>query len=110
MIKETFDKNGYLIDTHTAVGLGCAKKYIAESGDKRKLLLASTASPYKFSQDVLASLGHQVPADGLDALTALSEATGTVIPAPLASLCGKTVRFDRTVDRTEMTDTVLGTN
>ena len=110
VIKETFYKNGYLIDTHTAVGLGCAKKYIAESGDKRKLLLASTASPYKFSQDVLASLGHQVPADGLDALTALSEATGTVIPAPLASLRGKTVRFDRTVDRTEMTDTVLGTN
>ncbi len=107
VIKNTYEKDGYLIDTHTAVGLGCVKKYISETGDNKKMLLASTASPYKFSQDVLASLGIDVPADGLDALGVLSENTNTEIPRPLAELKGKAVRFDTTVDREEMTATVL---
>ncbi len=43
-IKETFDVHRYLCDTHTAVGLYCAKQYQKQSHSKNHLLLASTAS------------------------------------------------------------------
>ena len=83
----------YLCDTHTAVGLSSAKQYIAETGDMRQMVVASTASPYKFAADVLASLGGDVPADQLDALNALTALTGVEIPYPLKDLACRKLRF-----------------
>ena len=109
VIRTTFDAAGYLVDTHTAVGLGCAEKYVAETGDSAKIILASTASPYKFAADVCRSLC--VNADGLDGealLKALSDATGTEIPAPLMRTLTLPVRFSRVVTPEKMPDVVLG--
>jgi len=103
VIRDTFENDKYLVDTHTAVGLGCLRKYRAQSGDTRKAVLASTASPYKFAADVCASLG--IPAEDSDIaglLNALSAATGTEIPAPLASVLTKEVRFTDVVKPADM--------
>ena len=107
-IRETFEGSGRLIDTHTAVGLNCARQYISETGDGSALLLASTASPYKFARDVLRALGRDDAPDGIDALSMLSEFTGTPIPAPLARLRGKALRFTDTYMPDEMSGAVLG--
>lgn len=109
VIRETYEKNGYLIDTHTAVGVGCARKYIEASKDTRRTVVASTASPYKFAADVAASLGHKIDSDNpAEILSALSNLTGTDIPAPLRRTLTLPVRFTRTVEPSEMPEIALG--
>lgn len=108
-IKDTFDKYHYLIDTHTAVAVKCAKEYMAETGDERKIIVASTASPYKFASNVYTSLTGSTKENEFDALKAVEEISGSPIPAPLASLESKKVRFDRVIEPGDMTSEVLKT-
>ena len=105
-IKKYFDEYGYLADTHTSVALCAAEKYIAESGDNLPMVVASTASPYKFAADVCVSLGLEKPQDDLDALDMLVNATNTEIPYPLKGIATRTVRFTDTVKAEEMLDAV----
>ncbi len=103
VIRDTFRNNGYLVDTHTAVGLGCLRQYRADTGDHRKAVLASTASPYKFAADVCASLSIPAVEDDIAGLLhALSAATGTEIPAPLAAVLTKAIRFTDVVKPCDM--------
>ena len=108
-IKETFDKYGYLIDTHTAVAVKCANEYIAETGDDRKIIVASTASPYKFASNVYTSLTGEALENEFDALKATEKLSGSPIPAPLATLESKKVRFTTVIDPEDMTAEVLKT-
>ncbi len=105
-IKKYFNDFGYLADTHTSVALCAAEKYIAESGDKTPMIVASTASPYKFAADVCASLGMSKPEDDLDALDMLVNATNTEIPYPLRGIADRKVRFTETVNAAEMLNAV----
>lgn len=92
-IKNVFDNEKYLMDTHTAVGYNCAQQYLSECENKVPMLIASTASPYKFARDVYASLTGDMPED-LEALELLSKLSATDIPAPLKNIGERTVRFD----------------
>ncbi len=104
-IKRVFEGEGYLMDTHTAVGFNCAEQYLECTEDKIPMLLASTASPYKFASDVYASLTEQKPED-LASLEMLSALTKTDIPAPLAGIGERTVRFDGVSAVSEMSERV----
>ncbi|MBR2848268.1 MAG: threonine synthase [Clostridia bacterium] len=107
-IRASFEGRKYLCDTHTAVGLGAAQKYRAESGDTRPIILASTASPYKFPADVCASLGKPVDTDEpAEILDALKNAGGTEIPAPLARTLTLPVRFTKVVDAPDMPNVIF---
>ena len=66
------------------------------------MFIDSTASPYKFASNVYRSLTGKTPEDEFSALTMLSEYTKTEIPAPLAALKEKKVRFDSVIDPAEM--------
>ena len=55
-IRHLADETGYIIDTHTGVASCVYKKYVAETGDKTPTVIASTASPYKFSHSVMAAV------------------------------------------------------
>ena len=55
-IKEVFDKTGYVIDTHTAVAAFVANEYRNKNTSHNKILIASTASPFKFAGSVLKAL------------------------------------------------------
>ena len=105
-IKATFEKDGYLADTHTSVALCCADKYINESNDKTPMVVASTASPYKFAADVLKSLSGEKPSDDLEALELLSKLTGTEITAPLRGLAERKINFNGVINADEMLDEV----
>ena len=105
-IKTYFEKYGYLSDTHTAVALYSAEQYISESGDNTPMIVASTASPYKFAADVCASLGHKKPEDDLDALALLKSVSGMEISYPLKDLDKREIRFNKTVDPKEMLDAI----
>ncbi len=106
-IKNTFDNNGYLADTHTAVALACAEKYRAELSGAKQLVVDSTASPYKFAADVLTSLTGKKPEDPLVALDALSAYSKTDIAYPLKGLGEREVRFTEIIDAADMKEAVL---
>lgn len=106
-IHDTFQKYGYLADTHTAVAIHAAEEYVRESGDTRPMVIDSTASPYKFANNVYRAVTGKEATSDLDALDELAAATGTQIPYPLAGLAERKVNFDQTIDRTEMAKAVL---
>ncbi len=99
-IARCFREYGYLADPHTAVALHVLEASREKSGERRPCVVLSTASPYKFADDVLSALGGTARAE--DALPALAAATGTDIPAPLADLRARAVRFEGCVGKDEM--------
>lgn len=106
-IRNTFDAYGYLCDTHTAVGYHAARAYIADTASRRKVILASTASPYKFASSVYRALTGKEADGDLEALDQLSALTKVEIPAPLAGIGERTVRFDTVMDAGDMPASVL---
>ncbi len=106
-IRTTFEKHGYLCDTHTAVGYHAARAYIKETECRRRIVLASTASPYKFAASVYHALTGKEAEGDLEALGALSALTGVAIPAPLADIAKRKVRFDTVMDACDMPASVL---
>ncbi len=103
-----YQKSGYLMDTHTAVGVCCAEQYLKDSCDVHTpMVVASTASPYKFAADVYTSLGMEAPSDPLLSQELLAKHTGTQIPYPLVGLGERTIRFDKTVDSQDILQEVL---
>ena len=101
-VKDIFEKENRLIDTHTSVAVSAATRYMNDNKATNKMLVVSTASPYKFAGDVLLSLTGSKPEDDLLALEALNEKTGVEIPAPLASILTKAPIFTDVIEKTEM--------
>lgn len=58
-IHDTYQKTGYVMDTHTAVAAHVCGQYRAKSGDQTKCVIASTASPYKFVKSVRCAIRMQ---------------------------------------------------
>ena len=58
-ISDLYKKCGYIIDTHTAVAASVYKKYVEETGDETKTVIASTASPYKFTRSVMTAIDEK---------------------------------------------------
>lgn len=106
-IKEVFEKYGYCVDPHTAVAAYVADEYKAR-GDNAKMLVVSTASPYKFPYAVAESLGIPRSEDEFEMLESLSHFTKTEIPEPLRALKTATVRFTKAVEPSEMKTEALG--
>ncbi len=108
-IRHIYRDYGYLCDTHTAVGLYCAEEYLSKVDDKRKILAVSTASPYKFAPSVLEAIDSEKPENELEALDRLEALTGVRIPAPLAGIAKRKIRFDpaEAIKAEDMPGTVL---
>lgn len=108
-IRKLFDHTGYLIDTHTGVGAAVYSSYKAASGDKTKTVIASTASPYKFSHSVLESIAGSGSTEGKDEfqiVDALSRLTGTAIPSAVEEIRNAPIRHHLECDVEEMEKTV----
>ena len=103
-IREVFGSAGYLCDTHTAVAVNAYEQYVDETGDKTPTVVVSTASPYKFADAVLSAVSEKYnPADEeFHKVQQLAEETGTAIPAPIAGLQSKPVRFQNLCKKDEM--------
>ena len=109
-IHELFEQGKYLCDTHTAVAINVYKQYVEETGDKTPSVIASTASPYKFSKAVLEAVepNTALPETEFDMVEELHKISGVEVPAPLASLKNKVVRFSDVTEVNAMEDYVLG--
>lgn len=109
-IKNVFEKDGYIMDTHTAVAKAVYDKYTEKTKDATKTIIASTASPYKFSGSVMEALEGDEEAlfgkDEFEILNELSERTNLEIPESLASLQDATVLFDFTCEKDDLEQVV----
>jgi len=86
-IKYIFENFNYLIDTHTAVGYNVYQKYIDDTGDNLKTVIASTASPFKFSGSVARAIDKKFAAyDDFTLLEKLAEISGFKIPEGLKGI------------------------
>ena len=80
-IKEVWQSEHYLMDTHTAVGWRAARDFGAGP-----TVILSTASPYKFPAAVLSALGVDGGGDEFSMMDALEALTGVPMPANLRGL------------------------
>ncbi len=83
-IKSIFDGEKYLMDTHTAVGYAVYEKYKAQSKDETKTIIASTASPYKFTRSVMTALGNDYDQfTDFELIYKMNEVSNVPIPAAI---------------------------
>ena len=108
VIGRIYSHTHYLMDPHTAAGWAVAEDYVNQSGDRRPMVVLSTASPYKFPEAVLTAIGGSVGGSGFDRMAALAEITGVPIPASLSNLQGKPERHTGVIAREEMGAFALG--
>ena len=102
-IRNLYEKTGYVIDTHTAVAAAIYEKYKAETGDKTKTLIASTASPFKFARSVMTAIeGDPGEMDEFALIDRLSEISGVKEPAAVTELRTAPVRHKNECDRDQM--------
>jgi len=97
-IKEVFNKEKELVDPHTAVAIHAAKQYKDETGDNLQTVILSTASPYKFTADVLRAINGESLADSFEAMNRLEQVSGKPVPENLKILEHLPIRFDRSIN------------
>ena len=108
-IKRIFDSTGYLIDTHTGVAAAVYGDYRAKSGDTAKTVIASTASPYKFSDSVMEAIAGPESIrgkDGVEVVDALSSLCGVDVPAAVEEIRHAPIRHNTECDVDKMEATV----
>lgn len=107
-IKKIYDKYSYTLDTHSAVAVKVYEDYRQSTGDTTKTVIASTASPYKFSASVLEAIeGKPSSLDEFAMVDRLNELSGYDIPASLAELKTKERRFKDVITKEQQKDYVL---
>lgn len=107
-IKEVYERENYLMDTHTAVAYVVKNKYVKETKDDKPALILSTASPYKFPRSICNALNIDVEGiNDFKVLEKLSNETKTEIPSSLSKLETAKVLHDEVWDKSEMRDALL---
>jgi threonine synthase len=109
-ISSIYEKYSYTCDTHTAVAVKVYNDYKAATGDTTKTVIASTASPYKFSAAVLEALEKgNSDIDEYAKVDRIAELSDIPVPAALADLKNKPERFTDVIEKADQKDYVLRT-
>ena len=102
-IREVYKTSDYVIDTHTAVAAGVYKKYVSETDDHLPTVIASTASPYKFTRSVMDALGEDhKDLDDFGLVDALSALSKVPVPRAVEEIRTAPVLHDKVVDAVDM--------
>ena len=108
VIGKVWQEQGYLMDTHTASGWAAAEDYVNQTGDKRPMVVLSTASPYKFPAAVLEAIGGDLSGDEFEQMERLEAVTKVPAPKNLSGLKGKKELHPGVIDKDKMLEFVLG--
>ena len=107
-IHEVYEDSGYVLDPHTAVAASVYKKYVTETKDRTPTLIASTASPYKFADNVMRALGREANStDEFELTDALAGISGVPIPPAIEEIRTAPVRHTTVCEVDEMEKVVL---
>lgn len=106
-IKALYEDTGYLIDTHTGVAATVYNTYKEKTGDTNKTIIASTASPYKFSRSVVEAIcGKQEEEDEFKLIDKLEKLSGVKIPQAIEEIRTAEIRHNTQCKPEEMKETV----
>ncbi len=104
-IKRLYDKTGYIMDTHTAVASEVYYKKAAQTGIKT--VIASTASPYKFTRSVMNAIDSKYDSlSDFELVDQLKEISGVAVPKAIEEIRFANILHDTICDRSEMEQTV----
>ncbi|WNV56773.1 threonine synthase [Oscillospiraceae bacterium NTUH-002-81] len=107
-IAAVYGDTGYVMDTHTAVGSAVYEKYRKETGDQTKTVIASTASPYKFTRSVMDAIDEKYDALGdFELADELSRISGTAVPKAIEDIRTAPVLHKTVCDAADMKQTVM---
>ena len=102
-IAAIYDACGYVIDTHTAVAATVYNKYKKETGDNTKTVIASTASPFKFTRSVMNAIDSKYDAmDDFALVDELSKIANVTVPNAIEEIRTAPVLHDHVCDKEEM--------
>ena len=96
------------MDTHTAVAAVAYDKYKAATGDdKTPTIIASTASPYKFTRSVMDSIDEKYDSmTDFELVDELNKLSGVKIPQAIEEIRTAPILHDKVCDKSEMEKTV----
>lgn len=107
VIKDIYEKTGYIVDTHTAVAASVAYEYKNNTNDNVKMLVASTASPYKFTRSVMNAIDNKYDAMGdFELVDELCNLSNVKVPQAIEDIRTAPILHDTVCDKTEMQATV----
>ncbi|MCR5149129.1 MAG: threonine synthase [Eubacterium sp.] len=102
-IKLVYDEDGYIMDTHTAVASKVYDKYKAETGDASVTLIASTASPYKFTRSVLTAIDPSYDEKGdFELVDELNKLSGVKVPNAVEEIRNADIIHKTVCDKEDM--------
>ena len=103
VIKNLYQDTGYVIDTHTAVAACVYEKYKADTKDETKTVIASTASPFKFTRSVMNAIYQRYDAMGdFELVDELSKIANVKVPKAIEEIRTAPVLHDIVVDAEDM--------
>jgi threonine synthase len=112
-IRSVFEKEHYLMDTHTSIAWACMEKLDSgvkasgASSDAAASVVLSTASPYKFSRAVLEALGEDLSESDEANMKKVHEVTGAAVPEGLAGIFSREIRHSDVIEISDMKDYVI---
>lgn len=106
-IKKVYDQTGYVIDTHTAVAYASYEKYKNKTGDTTAMVIVSTASPYKFTKDVMIALDKKnEKEDAFALMKELEKISGVSIPESIRGIETRKVLHNTICEKDNIKDFV----
>lgn len=106
-IKALYENCGYVIDTHTAVAATVYDKYVKETGDNTKTVIASTASPYKFTRSVMEAIDSKYASMGdFELVDELTKLANVPVPNAIEEIRSAEVRHNNICEVDEMQQVV----
>lgn len=102
-IRTMYENTGYIMDTHTAVASAVYQKYVADTKDDTVTVIASTASPFKFTRSVMNAIDskYDVMSD-FELVDELSRIGNLDVPNAITEIRTAPVIHDSVCDKTEM--------
>ena len=104
VIRDLYEKTGYIIDTHTAVAAGVYHKYLKDMNDtETKTVIASTASPFKFTRSVMDAIDPKYDAmSDFELVDELSKIGNVKVPNAIEEIRTADVRHKTVCEVSEM--------
>ncbi|MGN0424338.1 MAG: threonine synthase [Acetatifactor sp.] len=108
-IRRVYEDCGYVLDTHTAVASAVYGKFVADTKDTGKTVIASTASPFKFTRSVMNAIDEKYDAySDFELVDELSKIANVAVPQAIEEIRTAPVVHDNQCDVDKMKDTVKG--
>lgn len=103
VIAKIYKQDDYIIDTHTAVAAHVYEQYVADTKDTTPTVIASTASPYKFTRSVMDAIdpAYDVKTD-FELVDELNRLSKVAVPQAIEDIRTAPVLHDTVVDAKDM--------